>query len=186
MVLLTGEEIRKSLSSINKDKEFDNWFKIVEPILTSEEFQVRRLFKHHENSVWDHSILVSFRSYKITKRRHLNYRETAIGALLHDFYPYAWKYSSKLHEYDDKYLERVGKKYPLLKKHGFTHAREACNNYHKYFSEYESQLVDDIITKHMFPLNIKLPKYKESWVVTYSDKVESIKDFFKGGMKIYK
>ena len=186
MVFLTREEIKESLNSINQDEDFDNWFKIVEPILTSHEFQVRRLFKHHENSVWDHSILVSFRAYKITKRRNLNSRETAIGGLLHDFYPYAWKYSIKLHEYDDKYLMCIGKKYPLLKKHGFTHAREACYNYQKYYGEYESDLINDIITKHMFPLNIKLPKYKESWIVSYSDKVESIKDLFKGGIKMYK
>ena len=186
MVFLTAEEVKASLSNLIDDKDFDNWFKIVEPILTSQEFQVRRLFKHHENSVWDHSILVSFRSYKIAKKRKLNYHDCAIGGLLHDFYPYAWKYSSKLHEYDDEYLNKIGKKYPLFKKHGFTHALEACQNYHKFYGEYQNEMIDDIIIKHMFPLNIKIPKYKESWIVTYSDKVESIKDFFNGGMKIYK
>ena len=29
----------------------------------------------------------------------------------------------------------------------------------------------DIIEKHMFPLNIKLPKYRESYLVTIADKI---------------
>ena len=31
-------------------------------------------------------------------------------------------------------------------------------------------MVEDIILRHMFPLNIRPPKYKESWVVTMMDK----------------
>ena len=29
----------------------------------------------------------------------------------------------------------------------------------------------DIIVKHMFPLNIKLPRYRESYIVTIADKI---------------
>ena len=33
---------------------------------------------------------------------------------------------------------------------------------------------EDIIGKHMFPLNITPPKYIESWIVTISDKIISL------------
>ncbi len=31
-----------------------------------------------------------------------------------------------------------------------------------------------MIKTHMFPLNIRLPKYKESWLLTFIDKVDSM------------
>lgn len=35
-----------------------------------------------------------------------------------------------------------------------------------------------MIKTHMFPLNKALPKYKESWVLTFVDKVDSIEFLF--------
>ena len=33
--------------------------------------------------------------------------------------------------------------------------------------------IENSIVRHMFPLNIIPPKYKEGWVITYADKVLS-------------
>ena len=47
---------------------FDEWFSIVEDILMHDEFQRRKLFMHHHNmSVWEHSILVSYKSFIIIR-----------------------------------------------------------------------------------------------------------------------
>jgi len=47
---------------------FDEWFMIVKDILLNDEFQKRKYFMHHHNlTVWEHSILVSFKAFKMAK-----------------------------------------------------------------------------------------------------------------------
>ena len=58
--------------------------------------------------------------------------------------------------------------------HGFTHADAAAKNAWKYFPEFMNEKIDSCIRTHMFPLNIKPPKYKEGWIVQYVDKKLSI------------
>ena len=136
------------------------------------------MFKHHTKSVWDHSVEVSFRAYKLACKFSLDDRVCSIGGLLHDFYPYAWQYSESLQNYDPKYLERLSKKESFFKKHGFTHAKEAHLNYLKFFKEYEDKKISNCIIRHMFPLNIIPPRYLESWIVSIADKRASFKDTF--------
>ena len=93
MKFLTADEIKNDLKIKMDDPLFEDWFEIVKDILINEEFQVRRLFKHHEKSVWEHSIEVSFKAYKYACKVYADERISAIGGLLHDFYPYAWQYS---------------------------------------------------------------------------------------------
>ena len=155
---------------------FEGWFSIVENILRSDEFQRRKLFIHHHNlSVWDHSIFVSFRSYVMAGIFHCDQRVCAIAGLLHDFYPLAWQYNEDLAKLDNgKYMERLKRKDPLFKKHGFTHGDEAALNYVKYFPELEDKKITDCIRKHMFPLTIKPPKYLEGLIITLVDKANSV------------
>ena len=176
MQFLTKEEIKKELKTEIDDPIFEDWFFIVEDILANKEFQVRKLFKHHTKSVWDHSIEVSFKSYKLANKIFADERICAIAGLLHDFYPYAWQYSDELKQYDSKYLENLNKKLPLFKKHGFAHAKEASKNYLKYFNEYKDKRIYNSILRHMFPLNIIPPRYLEGWIITIVDKVTSIRD----------
>ena len=68
-------------------------------------------------------------------------------------------------------------KKPLFQKHGFTHPRTALENACKYFNL--NEIEKDIIEKHMWPLTLrKVPKYKESVVVTMVDKYCSTKETF--------
>lgn len=160
------------------DPFFDEWFDIVKGILVNHEFQKRKLFKHHTKSVWDHSIEVSFRAFKYAYKCFADVRICSIGGLLHDFYPYAWQYSEELARYDHKYLNRLSKREPLFKRHGFSHAKEAYYNYLKYFPKYKDERISNCIIRHMFPLNIIPPKYIESWIVSVADKSVSLKDTF--------
>ena len=34
--------------------------------------------------------------------------------------------------------------------------------------------IEDIIKKHMFPLNKRPPRYKESWLISFIDKADSM------------
>lgn len=176
MRFLKIKEIKSKLQPIINDPNFDDWFNIVSEILVNEEFQKRMLFKHHTKSVWNHCIEVSFNAYKYAIKFNADKRVCAIAGMLHDFYPYAWQYSQELEIYDKSYLERLTRKEPFFKNHGFTHAREACENYLKFFPHLEDKKISNSIIRHMYPLNIIPPKYKEGWIVTLVDKKVSIRD----------
>ena len=138
------------------------YYEIVNEILNHEEFIKRKNYMHHGKiSVYDHSLKVSIMAYKISKKLKIgDYKKAAIGGLLHDFYYRPWQNNKN--------------KKPLFKKHGFTHAKEALENSKKYFPNYIDEKTSNIILRHMFPLNIMPPKYKESWIVTIADKIVSI------------
>lgn len=157
---------------------FDDWLFIVEDILRNQEFQKRRYFLHHHNlSVWDHSILVSFKSFLAAKYFNADRRICAIAGLLHDFYTYAWLYNKELEKIDDGfYLKEVYIKKSLFKMHGFIHASDAANNYLKYFPELKDDKITNSIKRHMFPLNIIPPKYKEGFIITGIDKLNSVRE----------
>lgn len=149
------KKLEKLYSKLNNE-----YLDIVQYILSNEEFKKRIEYNHHENrSVYTHSLLVSFNSYKVAKILKLDYESAAIGGLLHDFYYNDWQKNPK------KGLKNM---------HGFVHAYEALENSRKIFPEYMTDKISDIIVKHMFPLNIRPPKYAESWIITCVDKIVSL------------
>lgn len=160
---------------ILRHPEFLDWYMLVEDILKNDEFQKRKLFMHHPNlSVWDHSIYVSFKSYLAAGMLHANRRNAAIAGLLHDFYPQAWISTPDIEELDGGiYALKMKQKTKLFEKHGFVHAKEASENYLKYFPELENEVITNSIKRHMFPLTPVPPKYLEGWIVTMVDKVNS-------------
>ena len=83
---------------------FLSWYVIVKPILDHEEFLKRQYFKHHENqSVYEHSLLVSACAYELAFKYNANLENCAIAGMLHDFYTAAWQYSIELEQLDEKY-----------------------------------------------------------------------------------
>ena len=145
-----------------EQKEYEEVLKV---ILNHPEFIKRKEFQHHENeSVYDHCIKVSKLAYKIAKKLRLkNPEEVAIGALLHDFYDKPWQNNP----------EKVN----FFKQHGFIHASQAAENAKKYFPDFMNHRIEDMIRKHMFPLNIKPPRYIGSWIVNISDDIISMNIF---------
>lgn len=177
------KEIIEYLNFINFDPNFNDWFLIVKPILLNKEFQKRMLYKHHYGSVYYHSVLVSFLAYKFSLNKKCDSKVCAVAGLLHDFYPYPWQYSKALEYMDPVLYCHLKMHKPFFKKHGFVHARQALENYHKVFPEFVNEKVDNAILRHMFPLNLALPKYKESWIVTYADKVIAMKELMNKNAK---
>lgn len=151
---------KKRLQLENKE-----YVKLVKPILEHEEFLKRKEYPHHYNeSVYDHVLRVSYDCYKIGRKLHLDYKSLAIAGLLHDFYDKPWQ-----SDFEKK---------PLLQKHGFVHAEQARMNAIKYFPELVDDKIGSMIKTHMFPLNKRLPKYKESWILTIVDKADSMDFLF--------
>lgn len=149
-----------------KKGEKEEFYQIVKKILDHEEFQKRKNFPHHgEETVYDHSIKVAYLSYKMAKRLHLDEKSAAIGGLLHDFYTTPWQTAPKPKK--------------IREMHGFMHPKDAYQNALKYFPELMNPKIHDIIIKHMFPLTLKLPRYRESWIITTADKISSLSIFKK-------
>ncbi|MBN1495877.1 MAG: hypothetical protein JXA07_03855 [Spirochaetes bacterium] len=141
------------------EKEF---YDIVRDICEHEEFLRLKGFFHHNSSIYDHVRDVAYFSYQACKLLKLDYRSAARGAMLHDFFLYDWR------NHDEPELARD-------KFHGFEHPRIALENAAKYFKL--NDIERDIIVKHMWPLTLVPPKYKESFIVTFADKYLSSKEF---------
>ena len=144
----------------NYELDFE-YMNIVRHILDNEEFKKLEDIKHHNSTRLNHCLKVSYQSYVIAKKLKLDYKEVARAGLLHDFY---------LGQVND---QKSVKDKVLL----FTtqHPEQAVKNSLKYFDLSEREI--DIIRTHMFPIDIKVPKYAESWLVSLVDKKVSAKEF---------
>lgn len=134
------------------EKEF---LEIIQPILEIDEFNDTKKRQHHGITRYDHSMNVAYITYIVCKNLKLNYKEATFAALLHDFFN-----------------KEVAKKngYKRLTDHPNVALKNAC----KYFEL--TDLQKDIICKHMFPITLKIPKYKESILVSLIDKYSSINE----------
>ena len=160
---MNEEKILEKLYS-KLDKEY---LEITFFILEHPEFKRRLEYNHHENrSVYVHSLMVSYNSYKVSKFLHLDYKKAAIGGLLHDFYYNDWQTAPK-------------RKKKISELHGISHPKEALENSKKTFPKVIDKKISDIISHHMFPLTIIPPLYFESWIVTCVDKYVSLEIFKK-------
>lgn len=138
------------------------YYETVQDILDHEEFRKLKDYFHHNSSIYHHVHDVAYLSYRISKYLKLDYRSTARGALLHDFFLYDWRN----HDVPDL---------PREKFHGLEHPKIALANAKKHFSI--NEIEEDIIRKHMWPLTIVPPKYRESYIVSFADKYLSSKEF---------
>lgn len=131
------------------DSEYAN---IVNHILDNKEFNRIKEIEHHGITRFDHSVKVSYYSYKVAKALKLDYRQVAKAGLLHDFFLSEDERTAK-----DRFVST------------FVHPKKAAKNAAAYFGLTEKE--EDIIKSHMFPVNLTVPKYAESWVVNLVDKV---------------
>ena len=125
-------------------------------ILENEEFKKMENIVHHEGNRLDHSIRVSYHTYKWAKFFKLNATQVARAALLHDFFLE-----------DNQSFTKKEKAITMIK-----HPKYALENSKKYFDL--SPMEEDIILSHMFPVGSHIPKYFESWMVDFIDDIASI------------
>ncbi len=138
---------------VNKELEFNN---IINDILKNEKFIELRYEIHHGISRLDHSLNVAKLTYNACKKLGIkNYAEVTRAALLHDFFK----------------SEEVPKKSFLL------HPQKALENAKANFNL--SKMQENIIASHMFPICRVNPKYKESFIVSTSDKIVALKEVTK-------
>jgi uncharacterized membrane protein/HD superfamily phosphodiesterase len=152
--IMPGAEGRKPVES--------EFYQIIKDIYEHEEFMKLKEHYHHDSSIYDHVMDVSYFSYKACKFLKLDYHSAARGALLHDFFLYDWRN----HDIPDL---------PAEKFHGIEHPKIALNNARKNFIL--NDIEKDIVIKHMWPLTLVPPKYKESFIVSFADKYLASKEF---------
>lgn len=114
--------------------------------------------QHHFSNRLEHSLNVSYRSYLIAKKMHLDTRATARGGLLHDLFYYDWRTT----KFD-------------MGTHAYVHPRIALRNAEK-LTEL-SKKEKDIIIKHMWGATIAPPHYMESMIVSLVDDYCAIDEY---------
>ena len=127
-------------------------------ILSSAEMQREKTFiQHGRCSVFDHSLSVALLCVKIAAqcrrwRIHSNLRALIRGALLHDYFLYDWHVPDQSHRW-----------------HGLRHAKLAAQNARRDFRV--GKLEESMIRTHMFPVNLRPPRYRESVILCIADKI---------------
>ncbi len=145
----------EAMSLENMDEEY---LSLVKEIIIDKDFIKLKECIHHGINRYDHSLKVSYQAYLYAKKKGLDYKSIAVGGLLHDFFLN-----------DEEYT--VKKRVVSL----FKHPSIALTNSKEKYKL--SELEEDIIISHMFPISLKLPKHKESWVVSLVDKKIAAEEF---------
>ena len=124
-------------------------------ILSSPGMQMEKLFFQHGHiTVYAHSVAVACLCLYLARVLHLRVNRRALvrGALLHDYFLYDWHVPDPSHRL-----------------HGFFHPRRALQNADRDFIL--GPIERDMIRRHMFPLTLTPPKYRESALVCAADKL---------------
>ena len=142
-------------------KDMVEFMQIINDIANNSTVQEMKNFRQHYDTLcYEHCLEVSYISYLICKKLKLDYTSAARAGLLHDLFLYNWRDSKK--------------KLNLKRYHAFIHPEIALENSLKLFNLNDKE--QDIIVKHMWPVTLfKIPKYKESFIITLVDKYSALK-----------
>lgn len=124
------------------------------------EFKKLRNYRHHNNtSTYHHSIGVAYFSVWLMRcfKIKCDTKTMIYGALLHDYYLYN-------HNENET---------PF---HWFRHPKISVENAKR---DWEiNKIQENIIKRHMFPLTLVPPRYRESVIVSVADKLCAVYEFF--------
>ena len=123
---------------------------ISKDIINTKKFEDLKKENHHGLTRYVHVMRVSKFTYKLSKLLHMDYISATRAALLHDYYT-----SSD--------LENI-KEFKKLNLHPSIASKNALLEFDL------NEIEKNAIESHMFPMGKKLPKYKESWLLTFVDK----------------
>jgi len=147
--------------SLKNDSSFEYESIIADLVLNPTVQQMQNFRQHYDTSCFEHCKNVSYYSYLICKKYGLDYKAAARAGMLHDLFLYDWR-------------KRENGRKGL---HAFRHPKVALENASKLFDLNKKE--QDIILKHMWPITIKLPRYKESYIITFVDKYCAIQESIK-------
>lgn len=122
--------------------------------------QMSKFIQHGDTTCLMHCKTVAYYSIAFASKFNIQVDRKSLirGALLHDYFLYDWHHQH------------------LGSLHGFHHPRIALENAMRDYELTEIEI--DIIRKHMFPLTIYPPKYRETVIVCLMDKYCTIREVF--------
>lgn len=151
---------KRTIRQLNRRYERAKRIKRIKKTLEEDgRFEMLKNFRQHGNtSVHNHVSNVAWWALTLADNLPLKFKldELTRASLLHDYFLYDWH---------DKHEFRP---------HGFTHPYTAVKNAKEDFDLTEVE--EDAIKKHMFPLIPLPPKHKEGWLVTIADKIATFEE----------
>ena len=146
-----------------KNLAANDYYMPVADILEHSRFQHLKNYRHHIRTTrFQHSVNVSYYSYRVCKRFRWDAVSAARAGLLHDFYFYETHGSS--HSSETKQTAHLSS-HPVL----------ALSNAKKSFSLTEKE--SDCIVHHMWPFVRQKPHSKEGIVIAIVDKCVAVLEF---------
>jgi len=164
MIKITGSKFNMYDSSNDKAVAYMD---CVAGVIDSKEVGMLGDYVHHHFTTrLQHSINVSYYSFMLCKFFGWDYRSAARAGLMHDLY-----------FFDNKSIDSDGNK--LLKHHPF----DALDNSEKSFNL--NEIEKDAIVNHMWPCqSVCRPRYKESLIVSFSDKLCAVMEATSGSGRL--
>ena len=146
----------------------DSFYACVEDLIENDSVLKLDDYKQHMDiSRYQHSINVSYYSFIICKRLNLDYVAAARGGLLHDLFFYSWQ--------DEDFHRNYTSRGKAISYHMKNHPLVAFENASK-LTEL-SEIEKDIILKHMWPTTKRLPRFRETLIVSLVDKLSALCEF---------
>lgn len=151
----------KDLRKVRTSNYKDEFITILKDLLEHEALSQLKEYTHHIGFTrFDHSLNVAYYNFRLSKALGLKVREATRAGLLHDFFLYDW---------------RVRQAETGEKNHLQLHPKKALETAQLYFDISDREA--DIIINHMWPLTFDLPKYPETFLITFVDKYCAIMEF---------
>lgn len=148
----------RDINKIFNDKEY---MSIINEILNKEKVQQMKKYRQHYNiNCFYHCLFVSYNTYLICKKHNLDYISVARAGMVHDLFLYDWRKRER---------GRKGL-------HAYTHGKTAFKEASEILNLNDKE--KDMIIKHMWPVTLAIPKYKETFILTFVDKYFAIAEAF--------
>lgn len=147
------------MKNTDHDKEF---ISIIEPLLEKEMvLDLENYTQHLFQSRLEHSLAVSYYSYRIGRKLGINYVAMARGGLLHDLFHY------------DRKKDNI-----QIESHCWMHPRLALMNARQITEV--TPLEEDIIVNHMMGSTLDRTRSKEAFIVSMVDKYLAMSEVSRG------
>ncbi len=146
------------------------FYDLINEIINTSDFRKMQTYKHHlHGSTYEHSVRVAYLCYQHYCKHNskVNLKELLRGALLHDYFLY------------DRHDKINGNHINGLI-HCYTHPKRALENALTAYSNL-TDVEQDTIKRHMFPLTPIPPRTRCGWLVCFYDKVAAVTEYCNGG-----
>lgn len=139
----------------------------IKDLIQVEDVQELKSFSQHmDTSRFQHSLNVSYYSFLLAQKLHLDAYSVARAGLLHDLYFYDWR-------------EKENR--PMAGRHCAIHPQIALENARKACAM--NPIIEDAIVHHMWPMTLSMPKTKEGWLLQAVDKYCAVSEILLQGSR---